>query len=611
MANLEEEMDHVWDYFATTVTQLVTQIHCPGSTPAAESSKATVIDESVERALQKMNLKQMTAHKKGQTQSTMPSVIGEAIRSYEDLGSHDLTLGSLDDSFEQLSGGNGSLEQGSARVGYFQHQTTRHGGLEQGSSGAGGYQLETTRPGDFQRQTMRHGGLEQGSSGAGGYQLETTRPGDFQRQTMRHGGLEQGSSGAGGYQMETTRPGDFQRQTTRQGGLEQGYASALTHHAVSRRCLKSSNYDGFQNPSWTPVENAGVPVPRNAGICRGGERCLTDAHAATTIAQPWCVQGRFVGQTLDTGGQHEGSSLPFGFDDHQSTKKLGAVIMQLYKKTLSGISWTCSPGRRAFVAALAGRVNKVLQRYSCFNKEATRESDGKYEELRMAMGFETRECNKAGEGKSRKGGCRKMQKETKSWKSSQVRNMGLGSNQGRGGVMARWKGCQLESAEEEEDSWYGNVTMPTPRTATQMRESLNVMIKDGQIPIREMIVPKDFEKMVFDQESGTIQVKRFTVEGRKHPLEEIRSRTLQEQAKFMRVHAHSRESDMSMKLSFEYPGIQILVSLLTTRAPKPPGRLNTVTPWTAEYCYPPGRLNTVTGVGTVSQYDDMSISINN
>ncbi|KAI8516607.1 hypothetical protein Bbelb_051880 [Branchiostoma belcheri] len=49
MANLEEEMDHVWDYFATTVTQLVTQIHCPGATPAAESSKATVI-ESVETA---------------------------------------------------------------------------------------------------------------------------------------------------------------------------------------------------------------------------------------------------------------------------------------------------------------------------------------------------------------------------------------------------------------------------------------------------------------------------------------------------------------------------------------------------------------------------------
>ncbi|KAI8493038.1 ATP binding [Branchiostoma belcheri] len=56
MANLEEEMDHVWDYFATTVTQLVTQIHCPGATAA--SSKATVI-ESVERALQKMNLEQI------------------------------------------------------------------------------------------------------------------------------------------------------------------------------------------------------------------------------------------------------------------------------------------------------------------------------------------------------------------------------------------------------------------------------------------------------------------------------------------------------------------------------------------------------------------------
>ncbi|XP_019618906.1 PREDICTED: uncharacterized protein LOC109465857 [Branchiostoma belcheri] len=61
MANLEEEMDHVWEYFATTVTQLVTQIHCLGATaPAAElqSSKAEVID-SIERAVQKMNLKQI------------------------------------------------------------------------------------------------------------------------------------------------------------------------------------------------------------------------------------------------------------------------------------------------------------------------------------------------------------------------------------------------------------------------------------------------------------------------------------------------------------------------------------------------------------------------
>ncbi|KAI8493910.1 hypothetical protein Bbelb_282570 [Branchiostoma belcheri] len=200
MANLEEEMDHVWDYFATTDTQLVTQIHCPGATPAAESSKATVI-ESVE-----------TAKHEPQTVSS-----GKRYEGTRTWGLHDLSLGSLDDSFELLSGGNGSLEQGSARCGYFQHQTTRHGGLEQGSLGAGGYQLETTRPGEFQRQTTRHGGLEQGSSGAGGYQLGTTRPGEFQRQTTRHGGLEQGSSGAGGYQLETTRPGEFQRETTRLG----------------------------------------------------------------------------------------------------------------------------------------------------------------------------------------------------------------------------------------------------------------------------------------------------------------------------------------------------------------------------------------------------------
>eukprot|EP00058_Branchiostoma_floridae_P021030 XP_002606520.1 hypothetical protein BRAFLDRAFT_91896 [Branchiostoma floridae] len=52
--------------------------------------------------------------------------------------------------------------------------------------------------------------------------------------------------------------------------------------------------------------------------------------------------------------------------------------------------------------------------------------------------------------------------------------------------------------------------MQTSRSAKDMRKSLAIMIKDGEIPIGEMAVPKEFEKLVFD--GGELKVKTFTVE---------------------------------------------------------------------------------------------------
>ncbi|CAH1248634.1 Hypp8329 [Branchiostoma lanceolatum] len=70
-------------------------------------------------------------------------------------------------------------------------------------------------------------------------------------------------------------------------------------------------------------------------------------------------------------------------------------------------------------------------------------------------------------------------------------------------------------------------------------------IADGEIPIGERIVPKEFDKMVIDKDTGKVKVERFTVEGRKHPLAEVRARTLQEQKKYMRIRTDEDYDEMT------------------------------------------------------------------
>ncbi|CAH1248524.1 Hypp8203 [Branchiostoma lanceolatum] len=202
--------------------------------------------------------------------------------------------------------------------------------------------------------------------------------------------------------------------------------------------------------------------------------------------------------------------------------------------------------------------------------QGTRESDSKYDERRLAMGFETRESAKKRTrervAKEDEGRCRKkrrlgkstewgtwdweaIRQEVTSWPDGKEVNWrayaldkGVHNKKGEpaknGGQMIRdWPIQEAVDIQRFRTAGMSdmktprprrrkkripntiNVTMPTPRPAKEMRKSLEVMIENGDIPIGEMIVPKEFQKMVFNKENGSFEVKTFTVEGRKFPLD--------------------------------------------------------------------------------------------
>ncbi|KAI8486075.1 hypothetical protein Bbelb_361750 [Branchiostoma belcheri] len=219
--------------------------------------------------------------------------------------------------------------------------------------------------------------------------------------------------------------------------------------------------------------------------------------------------------------------------------------------------------------------------------QGTRESDRKYEERRLAMGYETIESSKKrareraadeAAGSTRRGGGLEKRcsgehdGKVVSWRAY-AKDKGVHNKQGKpasngGQIIQDWlvqEGVNIhrfQSAVKSQNTRTtprprrrkqripnsGDVPMPTPRAAKEMRKSLAMMIKDGEIPIGEMIVPQEFEKMVFDAQSGKVHVKRFTVEGRKHPLAEVRSRSLKEQQKFMRTRDGQQYDEMEASL---------------------------------------------------------------
>ncbi|KAI8516494.1 hypothetical protein Bbelb_050750 [Branchiostoma belcheri] len=236
------------------------------------------------------------------------------------------------------------------------------------------------------------------------------------------------------------------------------------------------------------------------------------------------------------------------------------------------------------------------QNHDVIVHQGTRESDRKYEERRMAMGFETTESAKKRarerSAKEASGKCKKkrrvgaatkwgtwdwdgIKEEVTSWPDGKEVNWrayamekGVHNKKGEpaknGGQMIQdWliqEGINVHRFKTAGKSPNitprprrrkkripnsTNVSMPTPRSAKEMRKSLSTMIKDREIPIGERIVPKDFEKMVIDKESGEVKVKTFTVEGRKHPLDEVRTRMLHDQKKYMRIRTEEEYDEMS------------------------------------------------------------------
>ncbi|CAH1264059.1 Hypp2835 [Branchiostoma lanceolatum] len=232
--------------------------------------------------------------------------------------------------------------------------------------------------------------------------------------------------------------------------------------------------------------------------------------------------------------------------------------------------------------------------YDVIVHQGTRESDAKYEERRLALNYETTESAKkrarenlaketTGKLKKRRrvGGAKKwgtwdwesIKQEVASWPNGKevswrayAKEKGVHNKKGEparngGQIIQDWligEGMNIHRfktaaattprhrrSKKRIQYAESDVCMPVPRSAKKMRQSLSTMIADGEIPIGERIVPKEFDKMVIDKDTGKVKVERFTVEGRKHPLAEVRARTLQEQKKYMRIRTDEEYDEMT------------------------------------------------------------------
>ncbi|CAH1274237.1 Hypp5281 [Branchiostoma lanceolatum] len=79
-----------------------------------------------------------------------------------------------------------------------------------------------------------------------------------------------------------------------------------------------------------------------------------------------------------------------------------------------------------------------------------------------------------------------------------------------------------------------DITFPRKRTEREISKELSIMIRDGQVPIGEFVVPKTFRKYFLNRNTNRIETKTVTIEGRKLPLQQLREQLLQSQQPFMR-----------------------------------------------------------------------------
>ena len=88
----------------------------------------------------------------------------------------------------------------------------------------------------------------------------------------------------------------------------------------------------------------------------------------------------------------------------------------------------------------------------------------------------------------------------------------------------------------------GEIAVPSAETNDAMKDALTAKIENGQYTVGELIVPKNYEKLVLDKESS-LKKEEFTVEGRKRPLDEIRQKTMHKE--YTRQHPDEYYDEMS------------------------------------------------------------------
>ncbi|XP_019632908.1 PREDICTED: uncharacterized protein LOC109476416 isoform X2 [Branchiostoma belcheri] len=78
------------------------------------------------------------------------------------------------------------------------------------------------------------------------------------------------------------------------------------------------------------------------------------------------------------------------------------------------------------------------------------------------------------------------------------------------------------------------ISVPKKRTEKQISEQLRVCITEGEVPIGEFIVPKQYKTYFLNKETNRIETQVTEIEGRKRPLQEIREDLLRKQQPFLR-----------------------------------------------------------------------------
>ena len=86
--------------------------------------------------------------------------------------------------------------------------------------------------------------------------------------------------------------------------------------------------------------------------------------------------------------------------------------------------------------------------------------------------------------------------------------------------------------------------MPMPETNDELKKTLRLKIQNGHYTVGEIIVPKEYEKLVIDKD-GNVKRENFIVEGRKRPLDEIRMKTMKKHTEFTRHHPDQYYDEMS------------------------------------------------------------------
>ena len=91
----------------------------------------------------------------------------------------------------------------------------------------------------------------------------------------------------------------------------------------------------------------------------------------------------------------------------------------------------------------------------------------------------------------------------------------------------------------------GEVTVPTPRTNTEIKKSIQKEIESGKYNMGNMVVPRQYKKLTISKD-GNIEEVTFFVSARQIPLYGIRQQTLKDHEAKALVRDHSDKKYMQM-----------------------------------------------------------------